>query len=78
MPLVVSSVRVVLVAPVAWVPLVTAWSMAPCGCSGGEGVVVDGSGRVSSPPLDGASWFVGSPVVVVLVSSGVGGCWWRR
>ena len=78
MPLVVSSVRVVLVAPVVWVPLVTAWWMAPCGCFGGEGVVVDGSGHVSSPPLAGAWWFVGSPVVVALVSSGGGGCRWRR
>ena len=38
MPRVVSWVRVVLVAPVVWVPLVTAWWMAPCGCFGGEGV----------------------------------------
>ena len=72
MPLVASWARVVLVA------LVTAWWMAPCGWFGGEGVVVDGSGRVSSPPLAGAWWFVGSPVVVVLVSSGGGGCRWRR
>ena len=78
MPQVVSWVRVVLVAPVVWVPLVTAWWMAPCGCFGGEGVVVDGSGRVPSPPLAGAWWFVGSPVVVALVSSGGGGCQWRR
>ena len=78
MPRVVSWVRVVLVAPVVWVPLVTAWWMAPCGCFGGEGVVVDGSGRVSPPPLAGAWWFVGSPVVVALVSSGGGGCRWRR
>ena len=78
MPRVVSWVRVVLVAPVVWVPLVTAWWMAPCGCFGGEGVVVDGSGRVPSPPLAGAWWFVGSPVVVALVSSGGGGCRWRR
>ena len=54
MPRVVSWVRVVLVAPVVWVPLVTAWWMAPCGCFGGEGVVVDGSERVSSPPPAGA------------------------
>ena len=52
--------------------------LAPCGCFGGEGVAVDGSGRVSSPPLAGAGWFVGSPVVVALVSSGGGGCRWRR
>ena len=78
MPQVVSWVRVVLVAPVVWPPLVTAWWMAPCGCFGGEGVVVDGSGRVPSPPLAGAWWFVGSPVVVALVSSGGGGCRWRR
>ena len=77
MPRVVSWVRVVLVAPVVWVPLVTVWWMAPCGCFGGEGVVVDGSGRVSSPPLAGAWWFVGSPVVVALVSSVDGGCRWR-
>ena len=75
---VMSWVRVVLVAPVVWVPLVTAWWMAPCGCFGGEGVVVDGSGRVPSPPLAGAWWFVGSPVVVALVASGGGGCRWRR
>ena len=75
---VVSWVRVVLVAPVVWVLLVTAWWMAPCGCFVGEGVVVDGSGRVPSPPLARAWWFVGSPVVVALVSSGGGGCQWRR
>ena len=51
MPRVMSWVRVVLVAPVVWVPLVTAWWMARCGCFGGEGAVVDGSGRVPSPPL---------------------------
>ena len=78
LPRVVSWVRVVWVALVVWVPLVTAWWMAPCGCLGGEGVVVDGSGRVPSPPLDGAWWFVGSPVVVALVSFGGGGCRWRR
>ena len=78
MPRVVSWVRVVLVAPVVWVPLVTAWWMAPCGCFGGEGVVVDGSGCVPSPPLAGAWWFVGSPAVVAFVSSGGGGCQWRR
>ena len=78
MPRVVLWVRVVLVAPVVWVPLVTAWWMAPCGCFGGEGVVVDGSRCVPSPPLAGAWWFVGSPVVVALVSSGGGGCRWRR
>ena len=78
MPRVVSWVRVVLVAPVVWVSLVTAWWMAPCGCFGGEGVVVDGSGCVSSPPLAGAWWFVGSPVVIALVSSGGGGCRPRR
>ena len=78
MPRVVSWVRVVLVMPVVWVPLVTAWWMAPCDCFGGEGVVVDGSGRVPSPPLAGAWWFVGSPVVVALVSSGDGRCRWRR
>ena len=78
MPRVASSARMVLVAPVVWVPLVTAWWMAPCGWFGGEGVVVDGSWRVSLPPLAGAWWFVGSPVVVALVSSGGGGCRWRR
>ena len=54
MPRVASWARVVLVAPVVWVPLVTACWMAPCGWFGGEGVVVDGSGCVSSPPLAGA------------------------
>ena len=78
MPRVASWARVVLVASVVWVPLVTAWWMAPCGWFGGEGVVVDGSRRVSSPPLAGAWWFVGSLVVVALVSSGGGGCRWRR
>ena len=78
MPRVVSWVRVLLVVPVVWVPLVTAWWMAPCGCFGGEGVVVDGSGRVPSPPLAGAWWFIGSPVVAALVSSGGGDCRWRR
>ena len=75
-PRVVSWVRLVLVAPVVWVPLVTAWWMVPCGCFGGEGVIVDGSGRVPSPPLAGAWSFVGSPVVVALVSSGGGGSRW--
>ena len=75
MPRVLSCVRVVLVAPVVWVPLVTAWWMAPCGCFGGEGVAVDGSGRVPSLPLAGAWSFVGSPVVVALVSSDGGPCW---
>ena len=74
--LVMLLVRVV--PPVVWVPLVTAWWMAPCGWFGGEGVVVDGSGRVSSPPLAGGWWFAGIPVVVALVSSGGGGCRWRR
>ena len=78
MPRVVLWVRVVLVTPVVWVLLVTAWWMAPCGGLGGERVVVDGSGRVPSLPLAGAWWFVGSPVVVALVSSGGGGCRWRR
>ena len=78
MPQVMSWARVVLVVPVVWVLLVTAWWMALCGWFGGESVVVDGSGRVSSPPLDGACWFVGSPVVVALVSSGGRGCRWRR
>ena len=78
MPGVVSWVRVVLVAPVLWVPLVTARCMAPCCCFGGEDVVVDGSWRVPSPPLAGAWWFVGSPVVVALVSSGGRSCRLRR
>ena len=78
MPRVVLWVRVVLVAPVVWVPLVTVWWMAPCGWFGAGGVVVDGSGRVSSLPLAGAWSFVGSAVVVALVSSGSGGCRWRR
>ena len=77
MPRVMSSVRVVLVAPVVWVQLVTSWWMAPCGCFGGEGVVVDGSGRVPSPPLADAWWFVGLPLVVALVACGAGGCRWR-
>ena len=63
---------------VVWVPLVTAWWMAPCGWFGGGGVVVDGSGRVSSPPLAGGWWLAGSPSVVALVSSGGRGCRWRR
>ena len=74
--LVMLLVRVV--PPVVWVPLVTAWWMAPCGWFGGEGVVVDGSGHVPSPPLAGGWLFAGSPVVVTLVSSGGGGCRWRR
>ena len=78
MPRVASWARVVLVAPVVCVLLMTAWWMAACGWFGGEGVVVDGSERVSSPPLAGAWRFVGSPVVVALVSSGGGGCRWRR
>ena len=41
------------VPPVVWLPLLTAWWMAPCGWFGGGVVVVDGSGRVSSPPLAG-------------------------
>ena len=71
---VVSWVRVVLVAPVVWVPLGIACWMAPCGRFGGEGVAVDGSGCEPSPPLAGPWWFVGSPAVVALVSSGGGGC----
>ena len=78
MPRVASWARVVLLAPVDLVPLVTACWMAPCGWFGGEGVVVDGSGRVSSPPVAGAWWFVGSPVVVALISSRGGGCRWQR
>ena len=74
--LVMLLVRVV--PPVVWVPLVTAWWMAPCGWFGGESVAVDGSGRVSSPPLAEGWCFAGSPVVVALVSSGGGGCRWRR
>ena len=74
--LVMLLVRVV--PPVLGVPLVTAWWMAPCGWFGGRGVVVDGSGRVSSPPLAGGWWFPGSPSVVGLVSSGGRGCRWRR
>ena len=74
--LVMLLVRVV--PPVVWVPLVTVWLMAPCGWFGGEGVVVDGSGRVSSPVLAGGWWFAGSPVVVALISCGGGGCRWRR
>ena len=74
--LVMLLVRVV--PPMVWVPLVTAWWMAPFGWFGGEGVVVDGSGLVSSPPLAWAWWFAGSPVVVALVSSGGGGRRWRR
>ena len=60
------------------VPPGIAWWMAPCGRFGCEGVAVDGSGRVPSPPLAGAWWFVGSPAVVTLVSSRGGGCRWRR
>ena len=78
MPRVASWARVVLVAPAVWVSLVTAWWMAPRGCFGGEGVVVDGSGCVSLPPPAGAWWFVGSPVVVAFISSAGGGCRWRR
>ena len=74
--LVMLLVRVV--PPVVWVPLVTAWWMVPWGRLRGEGVVVDRSGRVSSPPQAGAWWFAGSPVVVALVSSGGGGSRWRR
>ena len=74
--LVMLLVRVV--PPVVWVPLVTAWWRAPCGWFGGGGVVVDGSGRVSSPPLAGGWWFAGSPSVVGLVSSGGRGCRWRH
>ena len=74
--LVMLLVRVVL--PVVWVALVTAWWIAPCGWFGGGGVVVDGSGRVSSPPLAGDGWFAGSPSVVALVSSGGRGCRWQR
>ena len=69
---------VTVVPPVVWLPLVTAWWMAPCRWFGGGVVVVDGSWRVSSPPLAGGWWFVGSPVVVALVSSGGRGCRWRR
>ena len=54
------------------------FSYSPCGRFGGEGVAVDGSGRVPSPPLAGAWWFACSPAGVALVSSGGGGCRWRR
>ena len=74
MPRVISRVRVVLVVPLVWVSLVTARCVVPCGCFGGEDVVVDGSGRVPSPLLAGAWWFVGSRVVVALIASGGGGC----
>ena len=72
--LVMLLVRVV--PPVLWVPLVTAWWMAPRGWFGGGGVVFDYSGRVSSPLLARGWWFAGSPVVVTLVSSCGGGCRW--
>ena len=74
--LVMLLVRVV--PPVVWVPLATAWWMAPCGWFGGGSVVVDGSGRVSSLPPAGGWWFACSPVLVALVSSGGGGCRWQR
>ena len=74
--LVMLLVRVV--PPAVWVPLVTAWWMAPCGWFGGGSVVVDGCGCVSPLPLAGGWWFAGSPVVVALVSSCGGGCRWRR
>ena len=70
--LVMLLVRVV--PPVVWVPLVSAWWMAPCSWFGVGGVVVDGS----SPPLAGGWWFAGSPAMVALVSSGGRGCRWRR
>ena len=69
--LVMLLVRVV--PPVVWVPLVTAWWMAPCVWFGGGGVVVDVSGRVSSPSLAGGlvvCWFTGC--------GGFGSVWWRR
>ena len=89
MPRVVSWVRVVLVAPVVWVPLVTAWWLAPCGCFGGEGVVADGSGCVPSPPLAGAwcllahrVWWLWFPPVAEVAGGDVDGgvmpamvCW---
>ena len=86
MPQVMSWLRLVLVAPVVWVPLVTVWWMVLVlvvlmdglvGCFGGEGVVVDGSWRVPLPLLAEAWWFVGLPVVVALVASDAGGCRWR-
>ena len=59
-----------MVVPVVWVPLVTAWWMAPCCWFGGEGVVVHGSGRVSWPPLAGLGgllvhrlWWLWFPLV---------------
>ena len=73
MPQVMLWVRVVLVAPVVWVLLVTAWWMARCGCFGGEGVVIDGSGRVPLPPLAEAWWFV-----CFTGCCGIGCLWCRR
>ena len=77
MPRLMSSVRVVPVVPVVWVPLVMVcggWRLVRC--FGGEGVVVDVSGRVPLCPRVEAWWFVGSPVVVLwlpLVPEAAGG-----
>ena len=47
--------------------------MVPCGRSGGEGVAVDGSGRVPSPPLAGAWWLWCPPVADVAGGDADGG-----
>ena len=59
---VVSWVRVVLAAPVVWVSPGFAWWFRARALAS----------------LAGAWLFVGSPAVVVSVSSGGRGCWWRR
>ena len=66
--LVMLLVRVV--PPVVWVPLVTAWWMAPCGLFGGEGAVVDGSWFASSDRAWWFCWFTGC--------GGFGFLWRRR
>ena len=80
MPRVASWVRVVLVVPVVCLPLVTVWWMAPCGCFGGEGVVVDGSRRVSTSPLAGVGgflvhrlWWLWFPLVAEVASGDADG-----
>ena len=82
MPWAVSWVRVVLVAPVVTVLLVTARWMAPCGCFGGEGVVLllivlGVCSRLLSPGLGGLLvhqlWWLWFPLVAEIAAGDADG-----
>ena len=65
------------VPPAVWVPLVTAWWMAPL-VGLVAGVLLLMVPGVCLRLLWPGWWFAGSPAVVPLVSSGGRGCRWRR